>query len=136
MLLNNKIKFLVIHCSDSEDSKSYTAADIHKLHLKFGWNGIGYHKVISRSGLIENGRPEFWIGAHVKGYNDKSLGVCLIGRKKFTKNQFSSLKLVIKDWKNKYPKAEIVGHYEITNSSKTCPNFNVKKWCEENEFNI
>lgn len=136
MLLNSKIEYLVIHCSDSEDTLSYNATDIHKLHLKFGWNGIGYHKVICRSGLIENGRPEFWIGAHVRGYNDKSLGVCLIGRKKFTKNQFSSLRLVIKDWKKKYPNAKIVGHYEITNSSKTCPNFNVKKWCEENEFQI
>ena len=37
------------------------------MHLKFGWDGIGYHKIINRSGKIENGRPEYWIGAHVKG---------------------------------------------------------------------
>ena len=132
LLKKNDVKYIIIHCSDTGNND--TAIDIHKLHISFGWDGIGYHKVICRSGLIENGRPEFWIGAHVRGYNDKSLGVCLIGRKKFTKNQFSSLRLVIKDWKKKYPNAKIVGHYEITNSSKTCPNFNVKKWCEENEF--
>ena len=49
------------------------------MHLKFGWDGIGYHKVIKRSGKVENGHPEYWIGAHVKGKNSISLGVCLIG---------------------------------------------------------
>ena len=135
MLLNSKIEFLVIHCSDSEDTLSYNATDIHKLHLKFGWDGIGYHKVICRSGLIENGRPEFWIGAHLRGYNDKSLGVCLIGRKIYKKSIFF-FKIGYQKLEKKYPNAKIVGHYEITNSSKTCPNFNVKKWCEEHEFNI
>ncbi len=135
MLLSDRIFYLVIHCSDSQDDKNYNAKNIHALHLKFGWDGIGYHKVICRSGLIENGRPEYWIGAHAQGFNDKSLGVCLIGRNKFTENQFSSLKKVIQDWKIKYPKAEIVGHNQITKSNKTCPNFNVKEWCQINGFN-
>ena len=43
------------------------------MHLGFGWDGIGYHKVILRSGKVENGRPEFWIGAHVKGKMNKVL---------------------------------------------------------------
>ena len=62
------------------------------MHLNFGWNGIGYHKVILRNGEIQDGRPEYWIGAHVKGKNTVSLGVCLIGRDEFTKNQFDSWK--------------------------------------------
>jgi len=33
------------------------------MHLKFGWDGIGYHKIINRSGKAENGRPEYLIGA-------------------------------------------------------------------------
>ena len=73
----------------------------------FGWEGIGYHKVILRSGKIENGRPEFWIGAHVKGKNKNSLGVCLIGTDKFTNEQFLSLKKVLLKWKKKYPNARI-----------------------------
>ena len=40
------------------------------------------------NGKIENGRPEYWIGAHVKGKNEISLGVCLIGRDNFTNKQF------------------------------------------------
>ena len=53
-----------------------------------------YHKIINRSGKIENGRPEYWMGAHVKGKNNISLGVCLIGRSNFTKKQYSSLKVL------------------------------------------
>ena len=89
MLFVNDIKLLVVHCSDTEDNKSLTAIDLHRIHLNFGWDGIGYHKIINRSGKVENGRPEYWIGAHVKGKNNISLGVCLIGRHKFTvKNLF------------------------------------------------
>ncbi len=131
MLNNIDIKFLIIHCSDTPNKQNVDAAFIHKMHLNNGWDGIGYHKVILRSGIVENGRPEFWIGAHVKGLNDQSLGVCLIGSTKFTKMQFSSLKKVLFNWKKKYPKAIILGHRDATNTTKTCPNFNVEKWCKE-----
>jgi len=128
MLINYNIKLLVVHCSDSENNKNITAIDIHKMHLNFGWDGIGYHKVILRSGKVENGRPEYWLGAHVKGKNDISLGVCLIGRDKFTKKQFTSLEAILKNWKHLYPQAKIVGHYNTGNTQKTCPNFDVITW--------
>ena len=85
----------------------------------------------NRSGKIENGRPEYWIGAHVKGKNNVSLGVCLIGRHKFTKKQFISLERVLKRWKSLYPEAIIVGHRDAANTQKTCPNFDVKTWVED-----
>ena len=134
MLKKKDIKFLIIHCSDTGDSNNIDASVIHKMHLDFGWNGIGYHKVILRSGKVENGRPEFWIGAHVKGKNKHSLGVCLIGTNKFTRNQFSSLKNVLLSWKKKYPNAEIIGHRDATKTKKTCPNFDVRSWCKENSI--
>ena len=59
MLISTNIKLLVIHCSDTDDGEDLSALDIHKMHLKFGWDGIGYHKVIRRSGKIQNGRPEY-----------------------------------------------------------------------------
>ena len=91
MLLKSKIKLLVVHCSDTDNNEELNALDIHKMHIGFGWDGIGYHKIICRNGKIENGRPEYWIGAHVKGKNEISLGVCLVGRDNFTDKQFSSL---------------------------------------------
>ena len=127
-LEHSKIEYLVVHCSDTDD---LDITDIHNMHLGFGWDGVGYHKVIKRDGTILSGRPEFWQGAHVKGKNDVSLGVCLIGRDTFTNKQFFSLEKVLRSWKNIYPEAKIVGHCNTGNTMKTCPNFDVKVWCKE-----
>ena len=132
MLHAKDIILLIIHCSDTPDTEDIGAIDIHKMHLGFGWDGIGYHKVIKRDGQIENGRPEYWIGAHVFRKNSQSLGVCLIGKNSFTEQQFSSLKAILKEWKIKYPNAIIKGHYEVIDTKKTCPNFDVSNWCIEN----
>lgn len=128
MLEKNNIKFLVVHCSDTPNSEELEAIDIHKMHLGFGWDGIGYHKIILRNGDLQSGRPEYWEGAHVFGYNNISLGVCLIGKDFFNTKQFETLRKLLDKWKLRYPNADIVGHREITKSSKTCPNFDVKSW--------
>ena len=129
LLYVNRVKYIVIHCSDTNQTDTIT--DIHKLHLSFGWEGVGYHKVIEYNGKVQNGRPEFWIGAHARGYNDKSLGICLIGKKNFTDSQFIALEKILRKWKVKYKNAKIISHSEISDSNKTCPNFDVKKWCNE-----
>lgn len=128
MLSHENIKLLVVHCSDTKNNNNLSATDIHEMHLKFGWEGIGYHKIITRSGKIENGRPEYWVGAHVKGKNHMSLGVCLMGKDNFTKKQYASLEKVLKKWKILYPEAQIVGHRDAINTHKTCPNFDVTEW--------
>ena len=131
MLEPENIKFLIVHCSDTPDDKDIGVNEIHKMHLSFGWQGVGYHKVIRRCGIVENGRPECWVGAHTFGKNKESLGVCLIGRNSFTDEQFTSLEKVLRLWKILYPKAKIIGHCDTGNTSKTCPNFDVEIWCKE-----
>ena len=133
MLTVKKISLLVVHCSDTKNNQNFSAIDIHKMHIDFGWDGIGYHKIINRSGKIENGRPEYWVGAHVKGKNEISLGVCLIGRDHFTKRQFVSLERILRNWKIAYPTAKIVGHRDTGNTKKSCPNFDVITW-SQNKF--
>jgi len=128
MLEVNNIRYLVVHCSDTPDNEPITARDIHTMHLGFGWHGVGYHRVINRSGIIEQGRPDYWIGAHVYGHNEVSLGVCLIGRTEFTDEQFQSLESVLLEWTKKYPNAEVVGHRDFEYTDKTCPNFDANKW--------
>ena len=134
MIINEKISLLVVHCSDTDNNSDLRASDIHNMHLGFGWDGIGYHKIICRSGKIENGRPEYWVGAHVKGKNRVSLGVCLIGRDNFTNKQFNSLETILKLWKKKYPQAIIEGHCDTETTNKKCPNFNVKDWCKNRKI--
>lgn len=123
------IKYIVVHCADTPNDREVTAEEIHGWHLSNDWDGIGYHKVIRRSGLVESGRPEYWQGSHVRGHNHESLGVCLVGRDQFTDEQWTSLFELIADWKRKYPKADIVGHCDL-DSHKTCPNFDAKKWAK------
>jgi len=128
------IRHLVVHCSDSPDEDDIGASDIHALHLGFGWNGIGYHRVIRRDGSIEGGRPDYWVGAHVHGENTVSLGVCLIGRQHFTDAQFDSLELILRFWREDFPKATICGHRDFVTTDKTCPNFDVATFCAERQI--
>ncbi|MGB2166667.1 MAG: N-acetylmuramoyl-L-alanine amidase [Candidatus Puniceispirillales bacterium] len=133
MLQASDIRYLVVHCSDTDDS--LTASDIHTMHQGFGWDGIGYHAVIIKDGTIEQGRPHFWTGAHVYGHNTESLGVCLIGRDDFTDKQMASLEQLLRDWKARYPQAQICGHCDFPETHKTCPNFDVTAWCKQHGLN-
>lgn len=134
MLNPSDIRYLVVHCSATDDDSTMTAEDIHQMHLGFGWDGIGYHKVIARDGTIQNGRPEFWVGAHVFQHNHESLGVCLIGTNHFTDAQMTALEDVLKDWHARFPDAVICGHCDFDNTEKTCPNFDAGAWAKKRKI--
>jgi N-acetylmuramoyl-L-alanine amidase len=44
-----------------------------------GWSDIGYHAVIEKDGTVQRGRKDENIGAHTRGWNRQSLGVCVCG---------------------------------------------------------
>ncbi len=125
------IREIVIHCSDSPNGREHTAEDIHRWHKEKGWDGIGYHYVITTHGEIQNGRPEYWTGAHASGHNTGSIGICLIGRDDYSDLQWNSLEALISDLQKKHPNAKVIGHNEISN--KTCPGFNVQRWLKHGE---
>lgn len=112
---------VVVHCSDTPNGRHHTAEEIHQWHLANGWDGIGYHYVIQLDGTVEAGRPHYWKGSHCRGMND-NIGICLIGRDKFTKQQEVALWTLLDKLE-----AEPTGHY-IYDSGKTCPNFDVTEW--------
>lgn len=134
MLNPQDIRYLVVHCSASADDECIGAREIHEIHLGFGWHGCGYHRVICRDGTIEQGRPEYWVGAHVYGHNEESLGVCMIGCDTFTDKQWESLHMQLQDWQQRYPEALIVGHCDFPETEKTCPNFDVASWCKKHRL--
>lgn len=119
-----KIEKIIMHCSDSPHGRGDDAAVIHDWHLDRGWNGIGYHYVILEDGEIQNGRPECWIGSHVKGQNSKSIGICLIGKGEYTEEQVTSLLGLLTSLTSKYPETEIYEHHYF-NRAKGCPLFDV-----------
>lgn len=116
----------IIHCSATSNDLDIGAKEIKGMHLANGWSDCGYHFIIRRNGVIEHGRPCERMGAHVKGYNEDSIGTCLIGDDKFTLQQIVSLIKLDKELKHLYNKNMTThGHNEFTNK-KTCPNFDVK----------
>lgn len=124
-----EIKKIVVHCSASPQGRGDDAETIHRWHKQRKWDGIGYHAVIIESGDIQQGRPPYWQGAHVRGHNGHSLGVCLIGMGgDATAEQLASLKRIIKLWLELNPGAEICGHCDLDSRKPDCPGFDVGDW--------
>ncbi|KAJ2942784.1 hypothetical protein O0L34_g14971 [Tuta absoluta] len=44
-----------------------------------GWADIGYNFAVGSDGLVYEGRGWNHLGAHSKGFNSQSIGICLIG---------------------------------------------------------
>lgn len=132
-----QIKRIIVHCSDSDDSLDFGFNDINEWHRLRGWlspSGIscGYHYIVRRSGKIEKGRPVDETGAHCEGANSDSIGVCVIGRKKFDPTQIDSFLLLINDLRAMYkiPIDKVFGHCEMESGKKqgkTCPNMDMIK---------
>lgn len=128
------ITLIIIHCSATPEGKNYTVQDIDRWHKARGWKGIGYHYVIYRDGSIHKGRPEEQVGAHCMNHNKHSIGICYIGgttadNKKAkdtrTEAQKRSLRALLVELKQSYPRALIMGHNVFAN--KSCPCFDAAK---------
>jgi len=137
MSIRRTTDFIAVHCSATKAFQDIGAAEIRKWHVEDnGWSDIGYNQIIRRSGAIELGRPLHLAGAHVKGYNNRSVGVCLIGglgaagepEDNFTEAQYRSLQLTLDYWLAIYPNAVVKGHREFPGVSKACPCFDAIEW--------
>lgn len=126
---------VMVHCSDSPQGRGDDAATIHAWHKERGFDGVGYHAVITEDGTVQAGRPEYWQGAHVKGHNRESLGVCLIGRDSFTDEQLDALFDYLVDVCNRHPRAVVYGHRDL-DDGKDCPGFDVTEWLESKHDEI
>lgn len=124
----NQPERLIVHCSDY--GKQHTEKDVHLWHMKRGFDGIGYHDVIDMEGNHKRGRPWYWKGGHAKagGWNSKSIGVCMLGKRMFIDAQYDALEAYILRVLKVYPDLVVCGHRDVDNQGKTCPNFDVKEW--------
>lgn len=131
------ISLIVVHCSATPQDMDVGAAEIRSWHLRRGWSDIGYHYVIRRDGALEPGRPVDRAGAHVKGHNARSIGVCLVGGNdaddraraefNFTRAQLATLERTLVGLLALYPDARVVGHRDL-DPRKACPCFDVAAW--------
>ena len=127
------INKIVLHCSATPEYRDVSVKDIRQWHLDRGWSDIGYHYVIELDGTIKEGRPLERQGAHVRGLNKNSIGICYIGgldaymKPKDTRTiaQKISLEYLITELMNAHINSTLHGHNEF--SSKACPSFDVQK---------
>jgi hypothetical protein len=143
--MTRKIENIIIHEADTPTGKEFSVKDIDQWHIERGFHrndnwrigfnpslfACGYHYVIKLDGTVETGRHEDEVGAHCSGLNSTSIGICLIGKGKYTPAQWKSLQKLVEGLKAKYENAKIKGHYETPSGSfqgKSCPDFNVSKW--------
>ena len=128
---------IVIHCSATPPTLDIGRVEIDQWHKARGWAGIGYHFIVRRDGTLEYGREVTKVGAHARGYNKRSIGICLIGgvrcegeklvpEASFNAMQWSTLKGLVVALKLVWPKARVIGHNEV--SRKACPSFDVQEW--------
>lgn len=128
------IQYLIIHCSATRPLQRATLRDIDRWHRQQGYQGIGYHYYITRDGIIHPARPTSQPGAHCRGYNSRSLGICYEGgldddgkpSDTRTAEQRSALLHLLRHLRQRYPSARIIGHRD-TGAPKACPCFDATK---------
>ena len=128
------IEYIVIHCSATMPSMDVPIERVKKWHLDRGWSDIGYHYYITRDGKIHKGRNLSTIGAHVRGYNKTSIGICYEGgidesgepEDNRTIAQKKSLLKVVEILKFVFSGAIAQGHRDFPNVKKACPSFDAK----------
>lgn len=124
---------IIVHCTATRAGQRFTVVDVRKWHLERGFNDIGYHFLVLLDGTIQSGRPIDKTGAHCKGHNQNSIGVCYVGGldkdgkpcDTRTTEQKESLLWLLKDLKSQYPNAVIHSHRDF--AKKSCPCFDATK---------
>lgn len=122
---------IILHCTATPEGRHHDAADIRRWHMKRGFKDIGYHWLVHIDGTIEPGRQMHVRGAHCKGHNKDSIGICYVGgldkqrkpKNTLTEEQLTSLFNVIQHTRNHYGDIPLHGHCEFSN--KACPSFDV-----------
>jgi len=138
-----RVNFLVVHCAATPPSLDVGATEIDRWHRDRGFLGIGYHFVIRRDGTAEPGRPLHEMGAHVRGWNNKSIGICLVGgvdedkqpAMNFEQAQLETLKMLLENVPQVLGAAGVqtkdvgvLGHRDFPGVHKACPSFDVREW--------
>jgi len=129
------LREIIIHCSATPEGVNFKARDIRVWHRERGFADIGYHYIVLLDGTVEEGRVLEKIGAHCRGRNAGTIGICYIGgvqkdgktpKDTRTPAQRASLLKLCRDLVKQYPSIKrISGHNQYAN--KACPSFDVRK---------
>ena len=127
---------IILHHAEASHA---TVWDINQWHLGNGWTGIGYHYYIRKDGSVYRGRPEWAMGAHAVGHNDRSIGICCEGAymtETMPQAQLDALRALLRDVTDRYGNLPLRRHRDV--NSTNCPGdrfpwAEVQRYREENE---
>ena len=128
---------IIIHCSATPEGRDYTVEQIADWHRQRGFRMIGYHYILYRDGTCHAGRPLNVAGAHCKGHNAHSIGICYIGgvaadgqtpKDTRTVVQRKAIASLLRALHAQFPEATLHGHRDFAN--KACPSFD----CHEYDY--
>jgi N-acetylmuramoyl-L-alanine amidase len=130
------VSLIVVHHSATHPDTPMEQID--KFHRERGWRGIGYHHYIEGDGKLRMGRPVEENGAHARGYNTVSLGVCLAGDNTRTdmdygwrEVQIKQLVALIRSVRMVFGDLEIQGHRDLPKCQTLCPGLDVRELLRE-----
>ena len=117
-----KIDMIVIHCSATRADVPLSPRQLDEMHRQRGFDGCGYHYYVRRDGEICTMRPVDRPGAHAKGYNQHSIGVCYEGgldeqgRPADTRTELQkrSLRVLVRVLAMDFQTRRIVGHRDMS----------------------
>jgi N-acetylmuramoyl-L-alanine amidase len=128
------IKYIVVHCT-AGSAQQKTSDIIAYWKQKLGWNKYCYHYLISADGFMENLTPTEQVSNGVAGHNHHAIHICYKGGWNGEDTRTDAQKAVmlktLKVLKVKFPKAQIVGHRDLSpdlnGDGKITPNEWIKK---------
>ncbi|MDO4163494.1 MAG: N-acetylmuramoyl-L-alanine amidase [Bacteroides sp.] len=141
------INYIIVHCSATREDRCLTVAALEAEHRRRGFDGIGYHYYVRKDGTVLSTRPLAKVGAHCRGYNRYSIGICYEGgldsqgRAKDTRTpeQRMALRQLVARLLRRFHNARVCGHRDLSPDlngdgritsdewTKQCPCFEVAK---------
>ena len=74
-----KINYIVVHCSATREGHALTPEALEAEHRRRGFRTTGYHYYIRRDGTVLGTCSLELPGAHCRGHNKYSVGICYEG---------------------------------------------------------
>lgn len=125
-----KITKIYVHTAADPHGKHATVDQLRRYHVGVrGFSDIGYHYVVDNEGITHTGRPLENPGAHVKGDNTNTIGICMTGNQELNAPSPEQIQSVIGLCASLckvfgLTSSEVFGHRESEDGKrqgKTCP---------------
>jgi N-acetylmuramoyl-L-alanine amidase len=126
------IRYLTIHCAATPEGRNVLPQDIEAWDVaKFKQRS--YHWIVPLEGPPHRSLKDDVLGAHVHLANHGNIGVCYVGgvdahgvpKDTRTTSQRAYLRMLVEQYRSRYPNLIVRGHRDWPGVAKACPSFDV-----------